>query len=557
MSFDKSEALGIAEQHALKGEVSAAITVYRKIVETDPYDFSSINKLGDLYVGAGQVKEAINEFSRIADLHFTNGSATRAAYLLKKTLELDPSNAPARMKLGEVYSRENMLESAHEAFVQAGSTFMRAGDIDRALEANQRALAIKPDSQQAKAAIATLENEAALNGAGHSRAQAESGGPGYVTFPAVGPPGAKRKQVTGSLDHLLSGFDDDFVVHKISKAEALVGFGQVPQAVSMLKEVLNSAPDNIAIHIKLKDIYLRAEMMDEARVEYQELARIYSARNETARAKDYEVRAQRLTRMIASPVPEPGARASASAEGAGPQHVVSNGGRPSNGKGSAAPKASDGVRPAFDENALTSEKAAALQSPATRRKVETPSPDDSFDKPCEEPNLQVEETAPAPAGDSRQALTQAHALASSGSFPATSVLGLTSVEIHDQSSIERMRRRPLRTMAIIIICLTAIAISAIKGLSVYDARLSSQYEELTRASALDLMPEPPQTPAFDEAENADSSVVKLDPQPTQVVKSSESGRDQSEPRDAEPKSDGGPKAAPVATDESPKVSRPQ
>ncbi|HVG22323.1 MAG TPA: TonB family protein [Blastocatellia bacterium] len=555
MSFDKSEALGKAEQHALKGEISAAITVYRKIVETDPYDFSSINRLGDLYVGAGQIKDAIEEFSRIADLHLTGGSATRAAYLLKKTVELDPSNAPARMKLGEVYSRENMVESAHEAFVQAGSAFMRSGDIGRAIEANQRALAIKPDSQQAKAAIAKLENEAALNESKNPPGGSKSGGPGSES----GPQGAKRKQATGSLDHLLPGFDEDYVVHKISKAEALVGFGQVPQAVSMLKEVLHSAPDNIAIHIKLKDIYLRAEMMSEACFEYQELARICSARNETARAKDYEVRAQRLGQMIAAPAPQSEAQASAGAKKAEPQPIVSNGGGSNNGKSSGAVKAYDGVSTPPDEIARTSDKlaaAAVLQTSATRQGVELKPSDDFFDD-SGKLSLQVKETALAHVSESGHALTQVSAPASLSSFPDASVLGLTLIEAHNQPSVGSKRRRWPYAAAVIIICLTAIAISAIKGLSIYDARLNKQYEELVKVGDPNPSPEPALTPTSEGAENEDGDVVKLDPQPTQVVKSSESGRDQQELRDAEPRLDAAPKAAPPVTAESPKATRPQ
>ncbi|HEX8183135.1 MAG TPA: tetratricopeptide repeat protein, partial [Blastocatellia bacterium] len=326
MSFDKSEDLRKAEEHVLKGEISAAINVYRKIAEADPYDFSSINKLGDLYAGAGRIKEAINDLSRIADLHLANGSRTRAAYLLKKILELDPANAPVRLKLGEVYSDENMPESAHEAFILAGASFMRAGEINKAIEANQKALAIKPESQQAKAAIAGLENEAALNGARHSKDPAKPGASGRVLDSGSASNNGKRSQANGSLDHLLCGFDDDFVVQQISKAEALVCFGEVTQAVAMLKAVLDSAPDRIAVHIKLKDIYLRAEMMSEACVEYKELARIYAARGEMARAKDYEVRAQRLSQLTAQAAASPDAQAAASAKKAEPQPVLSNGG---------------------------------------------------------------------------------------------------------------------------------------------------------------------------------------------------------------------------------------
>jgi protein TonB len=558
MSFDKSEALRKAEQHSLKGEISAAITVYRKIVETDPYDFNSINKLGDLYVGAGRIKDAISEFSRIADLHLTNGSATRAAYLLKKTLELDPSNAPVRMKLGDVYSRENMVESAHEAFVQAGSAFMRSGDIHRALEANQKALAIKPDSQQAKAAIATLEHEAASNESKRSLDQAKSGSPGPGTVSESDARGAKQKQATGTLDHLLSGYDDDFVVHRISKAEALVGFGQVPEAVSMLEEVLHSAPDNIAIHIKLKDIYLRAEMMDEACVEYKELARICAARGETARAKDYEVRAQRLSRMIAAPAFQPEAQASASAKRVEPQPVVSNGNGSNDEKSSVTRRASEGVQPAIDDIGQAGEKvtaaAVARQASSPKPRVETQTVDDLFNS-AGKLSVQVNETALASVAKPVQAL-QVSAPASPNSFPAASVLGLELVETDAQPSVERKRRRWLYATPIIVICLAAIAVSVIKGFSLYDARLNKQYEELIRASSLNSLPGLPQMPAFDESENADGDVVTLGPQPTQDVKASESATDQPEARVVESKLAAEPKAAPVLSSEPPKASRP-
>jgi len=61
----------------------------------------------------------------------------------------------------------------------------------------------------------------------------------------------------------------------------------------------------------------------------------------------------------------------------------------------------------------------------------------------------------------------------------------------------------------------------------------------------------------------DSDAVPLDPQPTQVVKPSESGIDQPETREAEPKADNAPRAnaesknASIVMNESPKVNRPQ
>jgi TonB family protein len=557
MSFDKSEALRKAEGHFRKGEISAAITVYRKIVETDPYDFSSINKLGDLYAGAGRIKDAIEDFSRIADLHLANGSATRAAYVLKKTLELDPSDAAVRMKLGEVYSHENMMERAHEAFLLAGSAFMRAGDIDKALEANQKALAIRPDSQQARAAIATLENEAASSES-RSHKQAKSGGSAPATASDSRSHGGKRNHTSGSLDHLLSGFDDDFVVQQISKAEALVGFGEVTQAVAMLKEVLNSAPDRIAVHIKLKDIYLRAEMMSEACVEYKELARIYAARGEVARAKDYEVRAERLSQMIAPLVPPIDAQASASVKSAEPQPVISKSDEENNGRSSEPPKTTGDIAPAVNDVARPAEEltaAVAVQGSVRKPRVESQPIEDHFNN-SNKLDLQVKETALALTVKPDQALAQVSALDSQTSFPPTSVLGLTRIETNARPVVETKSRRWMYATLVIVICLTALAVATIKGLSMYDARLNKQYEELNHASPINLLPDLPELPALDEPQNVDKDAVVLEPQPTQVVKPSDSSSEQQVREDVERKFEAASKPAPVMTNEQPRVSRP-
>jgi protein TonB len=90
-------------------------------------------------------------------------------------------------------------------------------------------------------------------------------------------------------------------VQEISKAEILVAYRKVDQAVSMLRDVLKKLPDNLDVHIKLKDVYLRTEMMAEAAEECRQLERIYKTRGEDERARDYAVRASRLTQLIAQP----------------------------------------------------------------------------------------------------------------------------------------------------------------------------------------------------------------------------------------------------------------
>jgi tetratricopeptide (TPR) repeat protein len=210
MSLNKSKSLRTAEKYVLQGKLPAAIDEYRKVVEADPSDLTTINTLGDLYVRTGRIQDAIRNFSRIADSYREGGFTLKAIAMLKKIskldptnvetamklanlysqqgllvearqqylqvadafarsnqahkaleayqkiADLDPSNTSVRMKLGEIYSREGMREQAHDAFVMAGNELMRKNEFDQALTANLKAIAINPDSRHALTSIASI-----------------------------------------------------------------------------------------------------------------------------------------------------------------------------------------------------------------------------------------------------------------------------------------------------------------------------------------------------------------------------------------------------------------
>lgn len=507
MSLNKSKALRTAEKYVLQGKIPAAIDEYRKVVSADPGDLTTINTLGDLYVRAGRIQDAIFNFSRIADSYREGGFTLKAIAMLKKIskldptnvetamklanlysqqgllvearqqylqvadayaragqtrkaleayqkiADLDPSNTSVRMKLGEIYSREGMTEQSHDAFIMAGAEFLRKGDIEQALNANLKAIVINPDSRQALTAIATIYTQQGQTDRAISLlCEAFERNPGDVelltilgrTYLAAGMMDdaeqtflslieldknrhhyllevgrrflqigdldraaeqidgcievliAKREEdkaidflrrvldkdmnhigalkrlaqvflriredhnliatlnslveaamrkgddqeaiaalkeltrlepdeplhlqrlynlgvrdiveadspgvvrATGPLDFQSAAFDDTFVIRQISEAEILAGHGQVGHAVEILTQILVHAPENVQVHLKLKDIYLRAGVMDKASQECLRLAQIHEARGESARASDYMAEAYQLDPLIDS-----------------------------------------------------------------------------------------------------------------------------------------------------------------------------------------------------------------------------------------------------------------
>ena len=386
MSLDKSQALNAAKQYVLQRKVQAAVDIYRKIIEDDPSDLTAINTLGDLYVSTGQVQDAIAHFSRAADTYIEHGSARKAIATLKKVLEVDPSNTetatkladlyaqaglpsearqhylqiadaltrkgatldalrvftkivqldPAntstRIKLGELYLREGMNEQAYEAFVTAAEQLARKGENRRALNAYNEALAIRPDSD-AQAAARKLMSLLGVDPDKDPRhPESQRVVPGVAHENSAGPAASDSSSSSTPLD-LAGPNSDSFVVQELSKAEILVAYGKVNEAVSMLRRVLERKPDSIDVHIKLKDIFLRTGMMVEAARECIALERIYEARGESDRARDYAVRASRLTPLLdqhSGDLPEPRRKpvevdprlSSAPIEPAPPQHTA-------------------------------------------------------------------------------------------------------------------------------------------------------------------------------------------------------------------------------------------
>jgi tetratricopeptide (TPR) repeat protein len=505
MSLNKSKALRTAEKYALQGKIPAAIDEYRKVVSADPGDLTTVNTLGDLYVRAGRIQDAISNFSRIANSYREGGFTLKAIAMLKKIskldptnietamklanlysqqgllvearqqylhvadayarsgqtrkaleayqkiADLDPSNTSVRLKLGEIYSREAMTEQAHDAFIIAGAEFLRKGDNEQALNANLKAIAINSDSRQALTAIATIYTQQGQTDRAISvLCEAFERNPGDVelltilgrTYLSAGMmddaertflslveldrnryhyllevgrrflqigdldraaeqidgcievliakreedkaidflrrvldkeinhigalkrlaqiflriredhnliatlnslvEAAMRKGVddqaiaalkelarlepdeplhlqrlytlgvrdvveadspdavraTGPLDFRLAAFDDAFVIRQLSEAEILAGHGQVDHAVDILNQILTHAPENIQVHLKLKDIYLRAGIMDKAASQCLELSRIHEGRGESARASDYLAEAHQLNPLV-------------------------------------------------------------------------------------------------------------------------------------------------------------------------------------------------------------------------------------------------------------------
>jgi tetratricopeptide (TPR) repeat protein len=314
MVLNKTETLRNAQQLINQGRLSAAIALYQKIVDTDSSDLATLSRLSDLYIKSGRIPEATDHFLRVAENYMQSGSAISAAYILNKVLKLDPVNATAHSNLGKMYLTEGKVDRAHSHFIEAGAAYWRKAESRAAVEMNMQALAIMPDSQEAKAALDLIQKEV------EKPEPPPPPEPVYVELepilisvpddsePACATQATPDSQVKhepppDSSDSPLQqesqlGLDDDEVFDHLTRAELLVGYGQVDSGIALLRNALQRSPDNIEIRAKLKDIYLRSEMTDRASEECINIAGIYAGQGKTSLAQEYIIRARLLSNSV-------------------------------------------------------------------------------------------------------------------------------------------------------------------------------------------------------------------------------------------------------------------
>jgi cAMP-dependent protein kinase regulator len=101
-----------AAELAAKGKVEKAASVYREVVEADPKDVASRQKLAEVLRRAGAIAEAIEEYKLVADRFARDGLLIKSIAICKTILELDPQHMETQQALADLYSRRQASDAA-------------------------------------------------------------------------------------------------------------------------------------------------------------------------------------------------------------------------------------------------------------------------------------------------------------------------------------------------------------------------------------------------------------------------------------------------------------
>ena len=154
----KRDRLKKAEKLLRQGRMDGAIAEYVAVLEEEPRDWATTNALGDMYVRANQIDQAVGQFTRIAEHFWTEGFYPKAAALYKKILKVNPTDEASQLRLAEISAQQGLLRDAKAHMTAVAEQRRARGDTQGANEIIARLGDVDPNDfdvrrQAAKALV--------------------------------------------------------------------------------------------------------------------------------------------------------------------------------------------------------------------------------------------------------------------------------------------------------------------------------------------------------------------------------------------------------------------
>ncbi|MFO7812679.1 MAG: tetratricopeptide repeat protein [Pelovirga sp.] len=112
MATNKEKLLESAQKNLSKKQYVKAIKDFAKIVEMEPGDIRSRQKLAELYVRTNKSSEAYEQYEAIARYYSSNGFYLKAIAIYKQMQRLDPSQVAIYSRLAELNQKQGLVGNA-------------------------------------------------------------------------------------------------------------------------------------------------------------------------------------------------------------------------------------------------------------------------------------------------------------------------------------------------------------------------------------------------------------------------------------------------------------
>src|SRR5947199_1531140 len=159
MAIQRDKIIASAEKLVAKGKIEPAIKEYERLLEDNPNDVNTLNRIGDLWVRINRNEEAVKVFGKIADHHSRDGFFLKASAIYKKINKLDPSKLDIYAKLADLYAKQGLAMEAKSQYQVLADYYLKHGDPANALTIYRKISELDPNSINVHVKLADLYSQ--------------------------------------------------------------------------------------------------------------------------------------------------------------------------------------------------------------------------------------------------------------------------------------------------------------------------------------------------------------------------------------------------------------
>ncbi|HYK42519.1 MAG TPA: tetratricopeptide repeat protein [Thermoanaerobaculia bacterium] len=156
MATSRDQLLQSAEKHVGKGKLDQALKDYLRVLDENPKDIATLNRVGDLYVRMNRQAESIPFFTRIAEFYSRDGFFLKAIAIYKKINKIDPARLDVYDRLADLYHKQGLTQDARSQYQVLADHYLKTGKTEEAVSAYKKMAAVDPNDLRIQVKLADL-----------------------------------------------------------------------------------------------------------------------------------------------------------------------------------------------------------------------------------------------------------------------------------------------------------------------------------------------------------------------------------------------------------------
>lgn len=282
--MDKNKIIEGAAKLVAKGAFDKAIREYQKVLDLDPRDVRVLQKMGELYQKKADNPQAASFFTRVAEVYAQDGFFLKAVALYKQVLKLNPDLVEVNVKLAELHQHLGLMTEAMAFFQVVVAHHERKGDSKATFATLKKMVDLDPENVSSRLKLAELYAREQMGGEALAEFKRAADWLERNNRPD------ERLRV---LERIAS-LEPDNVQLARSLAHDYLARGDHKRALAKLQLCFKADPRDIPTLNLLAQAFTALNHTSKTLSVYKELAKLYAERNQHAEARDAWGKIERL-----------------------------------------------------------------------------------------------------------------------------------------------------------------------------------------------------------------------------------------------------------------------